>query len=491
MTDRVKNFISEWRYAVGACVVVILFAVWVFGRPAPIGPTMTVNRADFVKKVSVTGTVTAAHDVALGFATSGRISHTYTTVGQRVYEGQILAEIENGDLAAIVQQKQAKLDSLIAGTRPEEIAVAESSVESATAALIVSMQSAYSSSDDAVRNRVDQFITNSRTSPILNFAVTNFVTKYKVESERLDLENIFTLWRNILNGSTKSDVANQALAILEYLAKVSMFLSDANTALNEAVPDASTSVSTIASYASSIATARANVNAALTSVTNYLTTLDSAERNLVLKQAGSTSDDIKAAEADVRSAKADLSKTRVVAPFAGVITRMDANAGEIASPSVSKISLQSDGLFEIETFIPEVSIANVHVNDLSTTTLNAYGSGVTFDAKVVAVDSAETVKDGVPTYKTTLIFIAKDSRIRSGMTANVDIQTGVLLNAVILPSGAVGVSIGESYVTVVVNGKAINKRVQVGSTPSLGQVEVISGLESGDTVVITPLEAAK
>lgn len=69
---------------------------------------------------------------------SGRISGVYAKVGDKVAAGALLAQIENGDLRAAVSQKQAahekeqaKLSALLAGTRPEEIAVKEAAVAEA------------------------------------------------------------------------------------------------------------------------------------------------------------------------------------------------------------------------------------------------------------------------------------------------------------------------------------------------------------------------
>lgn len=489
-----------WRYLLGAVVLLAFGAYLLFGRGSSFGPTLTIMRGDFAKKVSITGTVVPAHSVDLGFAANGRIAGTYAAVGQHVYEGQILAETENGDLVASIAQKQAalaeaeaKLASLRVGTRPEEIAVAQSAVESATAALVTALQSAYTSSDDAIRNRTDVLFNNPLTAPSLILSEPNIMLKPNIESARLDIEQTMKDWGTLLATLSSANAAASARTMQTYLAQVVQFLSDANAVVNQAVSDTTTSAATLSSYATSLATARANVNSAATTVAANLATLDSAQTNLVLKQAGSTGEDITAqqaavtsAVADVKNAQAALAKTRVVAPFAGVVTRMDAKAGEVVSPSTSEISMQSDGLFQIETYVPEVSIADVHVGDLATTTLDAYGSSVIFAAKTVLVDPAETVKDGVPTYKTTLTFLAPNPRIRSGMTANVELVTGTLPDAVVIPSGAVGKSVSGSYVTVIEGGKTQNRPVEVGVTPSLGQIEIISGLASGDIVLLTP-----
>ena len=104
----------------------------------------------------------------------------------------------------------------------------------------------------------------------------------------------------------------------------------------------------------------------------------------------------------------------------------------------------------------------------------------------MVVDPAETIKDGVPTYKTTLTFLARDSRIRSGMTANVDIETGVLHDAIVIPRGAVGTKNGTPYVSVLDQGNVVERSVMTGPSPALGQVEILSGLSRGDIILLSP-----
>ena len=53
--------------------------------------------------------------------------------------------------------------------------------------------------------------------------------------------------------------------------------------------------------------------------------------------------------------------------------------------------------------MPEADIAKVAIGDLASSTLDAYGSYVDFPAQVTMIDPAETVIEGVPTYKVTLV----------------------------------------------------------------------------------------
>jgi multidrug efflux pump subunit AcrA (membrane-fusion protein) len=461
---------------------------------------VVVSKGDFIRQVSVSGTVTPARDVDLGFASNGRISGVYAQVGQHVSRGMVLAETENNDLVAAVsekqaalQQVQAELASLLSGSTNAQIAVASTTIANAEAALTDAVQSAYTTADDAVHNRVDSFFTNPRTIPELTFSVTSASSRLAVESDRKALVPVFAAWAQSLAQLSPDTLSAQAASARKRLAQVAAFLADVNSALNLSVPDQKTSAATLSTYATTLSVARTNVNGALASLTSAMNSLSSAEKNLALVVSGPTPDAIAAqkaavaaAEAGVASARAALAKTQVTAPFSGTVTRMDAKIGEIVSPNTSLIAMQSDGFFQIDTYVPEVSIADVAVGNAGTTTLDAYGSSVTFPVKVVSVDPAETEKGGVPTYKTVLSFLSQDPRIRSGMTANVLITTGVLPNTVVIPAGAIGRDAQGAYVSVVENGKVERRSVELGVTPSLGQVEVRSGLSGGETILLTP-----
>lgn len=485
---------------IGLLVVLAAAGYFFTTRGTTLGDTFTVAVSDFKEQVSVSGTVTAVHDVVLGFAANGRIARTYAQVGQHIDAGSIVAEIENGDLAAALAQKQAalrvaeaNLELIKKGTRPEEIAVAATTVANAKAALMNAIQNAYTASDDAVHTRVDAFMTNPRTVPKLAFSLSNAALQSMVEQDRSAVEPVLAEWALLVTKMSVDTVSESAKKAQGYSARIITLLADAGLALNQGIPDQTNSAATFAGYASGLATARSSVNTAATTLVADIAALQSAESTLALEQSGSTPEAIAAQEAsvtaaaaDVQSAQSQLAKTRVIAPFNGTVTRMDAKVGEVVAPTASVIAMQSDGIFQIETFIPEVTIARVAAGNPATTTLDAYGPSMAFPSVVVAVDPAETVKDGVPTYKTTLSFLNKDSRIRSGMTANVVIETGQLSNAIVIPAGAVGSKNGVSYVSVVDHGTASTRTVTVGPSPALGQAHILTGLAAGDSILLTP-----
>ena len=115
---------------------------------------------------------------------------------------------------------------------------------------------------------------------------------------------------------------------------------------------------------------------------------------------------------------------------------------------------------------------------------NAYGDGVEFFATVAAIDPAETIRDGVSTYRSILEFSNDDPRVRVGMTANITITTAEKENVIAIPR-AVVMDDGNGQYVYVKEGESIGTRqVTTGLVSSLGTIEITSGLEEGDVVIL-------
>lgn len=262
----------------------------------------------------------------------------------------------------------------------------------------------------------------------------------------------------------------------------------------------------------SLLTAEASLNTAKNA-------LSAAQDQLDLKKAGSTPEQIRAQEARVKQAQANLSsqsaqitqawasveqiqtqiqKATLKAPIAGVVTRMEAKVGEIILPTsqfaeVSLVTLISEGAYEIEANVPEVDIAKVKVGDLATVTLDAYGSDIEFDARVATIDPAETVVEGVSTYKTVFQFLEADERIRSGMTANMDILTDKRDNVLNIPQRAVITKDGDKIVRVLreededtetFTDRIEEVKVKTGLRGSNGYIEILEGVNEGEEIIV-------
>jgi len=140
----------------------------------------------------------------------------------------------------------------------------------------------------------------------------------------------------------------------------------------------------------------------------------------------------------------------------------------------------------MEAYIPEADIAKVAVGNKAEVTLDAYGSDQIFPASIYQIEQAETFLDGVATYKVKLKFDKEDSRIKSGMTANIDIITKEVKGALTLPGRALTTKDGSRYVNILDSEKEnyTENKVEIGVKDNTGMVEIKNGLKEGDFVAI-------
>ena len=157
----------------------------------------------------------------------------------------------------------------------------------------------------------------------------------------------------------------------------------------------------------------------------------------------------------------------------------------MAQAGVSVMSVISAGNLEIEAYVPEVNIGKVSVGNLVTITLDAL-SGESFTGKVLYIDPAETVLDGVVNYKTKVSLDSSDERIRSGLTANLTVHSAERKAVIAIPRYAVS-TVGDTSTVK----KFLSDASDVTTTPvtlglqgSDGNVEIVSGLAEGDVIVV-------
>ena len=102
--------------------------------------TTPVTRGNLIATVSSAGPVAARAQVALTFGQAGTVKQLYVQVGDKVKQGQVLAELDATDLQlalanaqVALNQAQAKYDQTKAGTTDSDLAAARSQVDSAQA----------------------------------------------------------------------------------------------------------------------------------------------------------------------------------------------------------------------------------------------------------------------------------------------------------------------------------------------------------------------
>lgn len=517
MKSKLTGFVSflKMKKIYIPLIIILAIAGWsLFGNSGSANEELvTVQSTTFVQEVGVTGKVIPAKDVDMAFETSGRVSRVYVKVGELVKQGKVLASVGSGDQYATVLQRQARVDSEAAklaevqrGSRAEDITIATTELDGARItyeqnlqSLVDQIKDSYSKVDDGVRAKADQLFKNPRTVYPEVVSFDNYNLRISVNDQRLRIGEMLSAWTKTIStlstGSYSETYLNEARNNLAIARTFFNDLSEGVSSLNasDAVPQ-----TTIDKYKSDVSSARSAVGSAISALSSaeqvYKTSKNAytrAQDQLALKKAGSTVEQInsqvailKSAEADLQSARALLGRTNITAPFEGLVTKVDTKEGEIASVNTNVIGMISASSYEIESFISESDIAKVRVGQSSRVTLDAYGRDIVFLATVVQVDPAETVLDGVSTYKTKLQFTESDERVRSGMTANIVIQTAEKPASVVIPQQALFLEAGEKMVIVDQAGKRVNRKVETGGINTKGDIEVLSGLSAGEKVVV-------
>ncbi len=479
-------------FAIGALVVGL---TWHATLVAPSGSFVSVTTGAITEEVDVSGIVKAAHSTDLAFQTSGRVASIQVQVGDHVEAGQTLVALDGSSQAAAValaeanlEAQQAKLAALIAGTRPEQLAIDQTAVTQAGNALTSALSSAYANADDAVHAKADQVFTNPRsTDAQLAILVPDAALVTRVQAERVALEPLFASWQTALASTSNPE---SAVVSSEANLKIVMaFLDDLTTALAEAQPSGSVLATTLVGYQTTVNAGRLNVSGALSALISADTAYQAAVGALTLAQAGATENDIDAqkaavdaAQASVAVAEAAASQTVITAPVSGTITAQSANLGETVVPGSPLVSMIADGKYEADAQVSETDIAKIKLNDAVEVTFDAY-PGVTFAAVVTTINPAATENAGVASYGVTVTFLKNDPRLLPGLSANLRIITATKDAVLLVPTSAV-ITDGSQEFVYVKNAKSVLRTpVTVGIESASGMAEIVSGLSAGDSVL--------
>lgn len=543
------KFLKRWRNIIVILVtLLILFFIFrLFSSSQGEEYVLAVaEKGNVIQEVNLTGKIKPARTINLGFDRSGRIASVNGKAGDRVGAGTLLMTLENGDLYAQLSQAQnnlevekAVLDKLLIGTSPEDLQIDQTAVENAQISLsaaIVKAQADLRSAYDAALTAAQKGVINAKTA-ILN--LTDIQYAYFVDSssqENINIGNakafavesllgaksagwwttgslsplkggVFGMINELTNNPSDSAIEDLLPPVLNALqltknALESVKINDAVTAaekstLNSDKATISSEIIMVSTKQYALAVQKATNESA---VASYQNTLNSARDQLAKTVAGATNEEIRqqtakmnAVQASVRNIQAQLQKTVITAPIDSIITKQDGEPGEIVSGTASVVSLMSDSYFEIEALVPEADIAKVEIGDRAEATTDTYGEGIIFPAEVLSIDPAETMVDNVPTYKTILRFLNQDERIRSGLTANIDITTDHREDVLIIPQRAVISKDGGKFVQrAEFDGKTFfgkkkmkitERKVTTGLRGSDGNIEIIDGLQEGDRVV--------
>ena len=455
-----KKFLEKNKYIIGAVVFVILLILIIGGNKNDDAGLIrsSVVRGDIDSMISLSGKVESSSEVSLRFNTSGTISNVYVSEGQLVRSADRLMSLDNASLSADLLRAQANLELIKAESKVSN-AELDRAVESAYVELLNNDLQAYPKDNNEDYNV---------ESPV----VSGFYTGKKEGTYNVDVYNSasssgFSFRYSGLEKQDTGTVNQYSTSKLGDLGLYLQFDSEGDYGRTEwVIPIPNNRSSTYAST--------------LNKYKNALASRDASESSNISLEI--TNAKIKQAEAEVAKIQADINERILRAPFDGTVSFIGPQKGEIASQTEIAVSLISPEKYEINIQIPEVDLSKIKIGQIANIELDAY-PGEKFTGSVTSIDPAETIVDGVSVYEASVYFDIQDPKIKSGMTAKVDISSGKKENVLKIGKQFIEKDETGEYVFVYMEEEKVKTYITSGFVGTDGSVEVLSGLLESDIII--------
>lgn len=184
--------------------------------------------------------------------------------------------------------------------------------------------------------------------------------------------------------------------------------------------------------------------------------------------------------ARMHSAESRLSKTVIRAPFDGFIGLRRINVGDYATIGQELVNVVRLDPLRVDFSVPETLLSRIHPGQKIAVTVGAFRNEV-FAGEVTAIDPQIDVTGHSMAVRARLPNA--DLRLRPGLFAQVAVSLAENPNAIMVPEQAIW-PLGNSKVIYVIEEGIANQRVVQLGDRKPGWVEVTSGLDVGEEIVV-------
>ena len=466
-------------------LLIIVGIIYIFANKNNAGAIQTgfVEKQDLEQTVLATGQVISGTELSLSFQSGGVVKRILVKEGDKVKQGQTLANLDQASALAgltsaraTLAQYQAAYDKLVIGSSEGEVASRKIALDGANKDALNALNDASLKAYNALvaitnlRNNYFTIYYNDARDAIIQIEkdvalINSSLNKAKISGLQSDIDSAISSTVSSLNS------ISSGLAIVRLTLDIPYYYG--------IVPDLEKQA---------IDTQRANINTVLANVTTYQQAVSSAKISLL--QSGPEIDSVKAqilyAEAQVAAAQVVLNNTLITAPISGTITRVDIKVGEQATALKQAVVLQDTDNLYIEADVSEANIALLNISQKIDYTFDALGQDQHFTGELISINPASTVVSGVVNYKVKASF-EKSESIKPGMTANMTIMVAQKKDVLAVPSTAVINKNRKNYVRVVSdlkNKKYEEVEVIIGLKADGGLIEIIEGVSDGQEIII-------
>lgn len=187
---------------------------------------------------------------------------------------------------------------------------------------------------------------------------------------------------------------------------------------------------------------------------------------------------IDAAAAELRTAEIALGDTRIAAPATGVVVDRRVEPGDLAVPGQPLLVLDDPRVYRLEALVGESAVGRVRLGQRVPVVLDAIGR--TLEGRVAEIIPAADPASRTVTVK---LDLPVDPGLRSGLFGRARFPAGER-QALLVPIAAL-VERGQLSAVYVVDDEGVaHLRLVTAGTRQADRVEILSGLEAGERVVV-------
>jgi len=185
------------------------------------------------------------------------------------------------------------------------------------------------------------------------------------------------------------------------------------------------------------------------------------------------------ARAGLQFAQVQLGYATITAPISGVVTSRMVDPGDTVSPGVPIITVEDDSLYRLEADVPDKDAGRLSIGQ--TVSVSIGSENVTCEGKVAVI-----APSGDPSSRKFVVKVnlPKSAAVRSGNFGRLSFATGNALG-VIVPEAALRDEGGLTFVFVVGKDDRAQMRVLKPGRKMDDGIEIISGLNAGDRVIVS------
>lgn len=214
---------------------------------------------------------------------------------------------------------------------------------------------------------------------------------------------------------------------------------------------------------------------------------------IVMIESGQKKDDIMAAtkgltqqEINVKKAKLNLEKTRILAPFSGIITNIKVSEQQQVTAASELFTIVNTERITVHAQVLESEIGKMRVGREVDLFFSAFPDDV-IKGKVKVVSPIVNSED--KTCKVVISIVNFGVNIKPGMHAEVEIEADIFKDRLLVPQEAIVVRSGKKMVFVVEGDRAKRRYIETGQENEyyaevLENNEADSGLRDGEIVIV-------